>query len=296
MNGYCIYDIQLTLTLYIYVCAGSQTTHTAMDVTFQPSDREKFSIEVGFFDTVLEIKEKIQKYQNIPAASQTLIFNGAVLQDESNVHCTDLVQDSCVQLIQSSPDKPAAAGSSLPVSLSPQGSSRIQLFVNIPAASKLQRFPICMRGGGTVRELKENIHAVMEALPMEQLVLYSAGSELQDDYSLQRSGLANRSEIDVGFTAGANGRDNYCKMLKVMVALPRTGGKKMGVEVNSLDKVGVLRMELNKLQKCLQFYMPKDRYYLMYKKHMMDEDRTFRWHHVGQGDTIDISTAGSDCP
>ncbi|CBI31224.3 unnamed protein product, partial [Vitis vinifera] len=201
-----------------------------MDIFFEPFSGEGFCIEVGFFDTVLEIKEKIQKYQNIPVAAQTLIFNGEVLQDESNVHSSDLVHNSYIQLISSCPEKPATKAESSPP-LSP-AASRVQLLINIPT-SKSQQFPLCMHSRGTIRDC--------------------------------------------------------FKKLKVMVVLPRCGGKKTAVEVNGSDKVRVLRMELDKLQKCLQFYLPKDGYYFIYKEHVMDEDRSFRWHHVGQGDTIDIS-------
>ena len=256
-----------------------------MDIFFEPFSGEGFCIEVGFFDTVLEIKEKIQKYQNIPVAAQTLIFNGEVLQDESNVHSSDLVHNSYIQLISSCPEKPATKAESSPP-LSP-AASRVQPLINIPT-SKSQQFPLCMHSRGTIRELKENIHAVMETLCVQQLVLYSDGSELQDHWSLHQSGLSDGSEIDVGFMAGAMGSSCF-KKLKVIVVLPRCGGKKTAVEVNGSDKVRVLRMELDKLQKCLQFYLPKDGYYFIYKEHVMDEDRSFRWHHVGQGDTIDIS-------
>ena len=119
-------------------------------------------------------------------------------------------------------------------------------------------------------------------------MLYSSGSELQDHWSLEQAGLSDSSEIDVGFMAGTGGGSCF-KKLKVVVGLPRCGGKKTAVEVNGSDKVGVLRMELDKLQKCLKFYLPKDGYYFIHKEHVMDEDRSFRWHHVGQGDAIEIS-------
>ena len=55
-----------------------------MDVNFvtQGVPMRKFSIEIGFFDTVSEIKQKIQKYQGTLVFHQTLIFNGKVLEAE----------------------------------------------------------------------------------------------------------------------------------------------------------------------------------------------------------------------
>lgn len=49
-----------------------------MDVIFETSEGRQFTIEVGFFDTVLEMKEKIQKYKGFPIAQQTLVLNDQV--------------------------------------------------------------------------------------------------------------------------------------------------------------------------------------------------------------------------
>lgn len=49
-----------------------------MDVIFETSKGRRFEIEVGFFDTVLEMKEKIQKYEGFPVAQQTLVFKDQV--------------------------------------------------------------------------------------------------------------------------------------------------------------------------------------------------------------------------
>lgn len=49
-----------------------------MDVIFETSKGRQFTIEVGFFDTVLEMKEKIQKYKGFPIAQQTLVLNDQV--------------------------------------------------------------------------------------------------------------------------------------------------------------------------------------------------------------------------
>ncbi|XP_068646296.1 uncharacterized protein [Aristolochia californica] len=59
-----------------------QRAQRIMDIFFIISKDERFSIEVGYFDTVLAIKEKIQKYQGVPVACQTLIFNGQVMSDQ----------------------------------------------------------------------------------------------------------------------------------------------------------------------------------------------------------------------
>lgn len=52
-----------------------------MDVTFVCSGEEAFKMEVGYFDTVQDVKEKLQSRRGWPAAATTLLHNGAVLED-----------------------------------------------------------------------------------------------------------------------------------------------------------------------------------------------------------------------
>ncbi|CAN6546649.1 unnamed protein product [Malus baccata var. baccata] len=70
-----------------------------MDVNFELRRGKYFTIEVGYFDTVLEIKEKVQKYQGIPISHQTLVFNGKVLNDERDVAYCEIYNNSSIQLL-----------------------------------------------------------------------------------------------------------------------------------------------------------------------------------------------------
>jgi glutaredoxin-related protein len=69
-----------------------------MDLTFlvDKEKEESFSIEVSFFDSFLEVKEKIYNYQNLPISNQELYFNGKLLKDEDIIMNSELVQDSCI--------------------------------------------------------------------------------------------------------------------------------------------------------------------------------------------------------
>ncbi|KAF8694805.1 hypothetical protein HU200_037899 [Digitaria exilis] len=53
-----------------------------MDVSFVCSGEEPFEMEVGFFDTVQDIKEKLQTRRGWPAAAMSLLHNGDVLADD----------------------------------------------------------------------------------------------------------------------------------------------------------------------------------------------------------------------
>ena len=53
-----------------------------MDVTFVCSGEEAFKMEVGYFDTVQDVKEKLQSRRGWPAAALSLLHNGALLEDD----------------------------------------------------------------------------------------------------------------------------------------------------------------------------------------------------------------------
>ncbi|EOY28608.1 hypothetical protein QUC31_013115 [Theobroma cacao] len=259
-----------------------------MDVTFECQRGRSFSIEVGFFDTVLEIKEKVQKYQGIPISRQTLVFNGQVLQDERDVEYCEILQNSSIQLLVApEADKPQVVKTE---KSSP--SKKLQLKINIPSSKA--SIPLEMDVNDTVLRLKEKIRE-MEPVPVNRLVVQSSGAELQDHLSLRDCELPDNTEIDVNIkpsptgsgTGSAGATTGTKRLLKVMV-LPKCGTKKIPVEVNASDNVAELRKELQKLQQRLQFHLPQEGYFFIYKQNVMDDDRSFRWHHVGQGDTIEI--------
>ena len=53
-----------------------------MDVTFVCSGEEAFKMEVGYFDTVQDVKEKLQSRRGWAAAASSLLHNGALLEDD----------------------------------------------------------------------------------------------------------------------------------------------------------------------------------------------------------------------
>ena len=271
-----------------------------MDVIFEPQRGRSFSIEVGFFDTILEIKEKVKKYQGIPVSKQTLIFNGNVLKDDLNIEHTEILQNSHIQLmIATSESDKSPENSSSP-------SKKIQLNVKIPTYK--MHVPLEMEVTDTVGKLKEKIQE-MEAVPVNRLMIHSSGAELQDHRSLCECEISENSDIDVSFRPSPTTASPAAmaalspspspgpglgpttllgsKKLKLLV-LPKCGTKKIPVEMNASDNVGELRKELQKLQEKLQFSLPQEGYFFIYKQNVMDDDRSFRWHHVGQGDTIEV--------
>ncbi|CAN6552830.1 unnamed protein product [Malus baccata var. baccata] len=279
-----------------------------MDVIFELQRGRSFTIEVGYFDTVLEIKEKVQKYQGIPISHQTLIFNGRVLDDERNIEYCDIYNNSRIQLLVASEfDKPVNNSNcnNNVKDMEEYCPKKIQLNVKTPTSK--MHFPIEMDVNDTVSKLKEKIQAMDQSIPLNRLVLHAVGNELHDHRSLLECELSDNAEIEVslrpspapatnasspvsmgGAGVGGGGGMGSKNKLKLMV-LTKCGTKKIAVEVNPLDNVGELRKELQRLhQRQMNFHLPQESYFFIYKQNVMEDDRSFRWHQVAQGDTIEI--------
>ncbi|EOA19703.1 hypothetical protein CARUB_v10003551mg [Capsella rubella] len=198
-----------------------------MDVFFETQKGSPFSIELGYWDTVFEIKQKIEKYQHIPVSKQTLFFQGNVLQDHLNI-------EQCMIL----------------------DNSRIQLYVPSP-------------------DQTSNQNRYNQVLKTEQSPQPKSTEQ-----------FVNGHQDSTVMMAMSNNNNNP-KKLKVMVLL-KCGTRKIPVEVNAGDNVGELRKELAKVQQRFQLSLPQDGYFFIYKQNVMDDDRSFRWHRVDHGDTIEI--------
>ncbi|RXH99366.1 hypothetical protein DVH24_011691 [Malus domestica] len=83
-----------------------------------------------------------------------------------------------------------------------------------------------------------------------------------------------------GAGVGGGGRMGSNNKLKLMV-LTKCGTKKIEVEVNpSVNK--------RAMQRQMNFHLPQESYFFLYKQNVMEDDRFFQWHQVGQGDIIEI--------
>lgn len=156
-----------------------------MDVNFyQPGNRDYFTIEVGYFDTVAEIKEKIEKYYGFPIASQTLIFNGEVMEDERDTVHYEILHNSRIQL-QVQPKQPKAL-------VKTEYSSKLQLiFCTIDGKNKNSHN---VDAKETIILLKKMI-ASSKRYPLGKFVVVWNGEELKDNQTLEDYVIPNLSKI-----------------------------------------------------------------------------------------------------
>ncbi|GKC87227.1 ubiquitin domain-containing protein 7SL RNA1-like protein [Tanacetum coccineum] len=310
-----------------------------MDLFFDPDKGMSFTIEVGYFDTIKEIKEKVSKYQGIPVYEQTLKFDGKPLPDDLNIHTSDILDGSHLKLITATDtnttdpqeQQPQTTTTATKVktedapspTLCPPASQKIKILL------KTFGIVIEMDMNDAILKMKEKINE-MEGIPLSRIVVYANGIELHDHKSLHESELVDGSEVDIKLkpptptpttptriptptttpmpttppmpatptmtlspTAAAlcslsmSLMGNYPKKLKVNVL--SKGGEKIMLEVNPMSNVGDLRNELQKVRnQGLGFGLPEEGYFFIYKQNVMEEDQSFRWHRVAQGDTIEI--------
>ncbi|KAK9109550.1 hypothetical protein Sjap_017610 [Stephania japonica] len=195
-----------------------------MDVIIATVEGRQFTIEVDFFDTVMEMKEKINKYKNIPVYRQTLIFEGQIMEDHRDTEFYKILQGAHIQLLI---DPPVPR---MPI-ISRQSQSQSRIVV-----PSIERTP---QSGN-------------KAVPAVRAESNSGGKRLQ---------------------------------VKVVSAC---GTHKVAMEVNGLDKVGELKEELQRLSQRVQFPLPSEGYFFIHRQEVMEEDQSFYWHGVKQGDVIEV--------
>lgn len=190
-----------------------------MDVILDVLGGNSFSIEVGPFDTVLHVKEKVQKIHHIPVSYQTFVFHGEILPDDLQLSRSQLRRGYRINLLVTAPDfqnlappppplplgtpefppsshlNPLADycdqlfGSSTQVMPMPSNRNvfqelmpppmRMTLKVKVPTI--LDRIPIEMECEDTVRKLKEKILALdnLRGIPVERIALQSHSARVE---------------------------------------------------------------------------------------------------------------------
>ncbi|KAI3668858.1 hypothetical protein L6452_40074 [Arctium lappa] len=242
-----------------------------------------FCIEVGYFDTMKEIKEKVAKYHGIPVYEQTLIFKDKTLPDDLNIHNSDIFDRSRIQLhINNNTTEKVIVKKEEEITPccsnnnSQQKNKKSMMMIKLMLKSSTS-----LGGGGggvtstiemdmndSVLKLKEKMNELME-LGGSICRIHANGIELHDDHKTLHE----------------------CQLVNVMSKC----GKKITLEMNPLNNVGELRKELHKVIRnnnnqagSSSFRLPEDGYFFIYKQNVMEEDQSFRWHRVAQGDTIEI--------
>ncbi|KAL2995859.1 hypothetical protein AAZX31_10G239500 [Glycine max] len=292
-----------------------------MDVILDVLGGNSFSIEVGPFDTVLHVKEKVQKIHHIPVSYQTFVFHGEILPDDLQLSRSQLRRGYRINLLVTAPDfqnlappppplplgtpefppsshlNPLADycdqlfGSSTQVMPMPSNRNvfqelmpppmRMTLKVKVPTI--LDRIPIEMECEDTVRKLKEKILALdnLRGIPVERIALQSHSARVE---------LLNHQVLQDCCSVPENNEiDVVVKPQKLAVTvMPMLTGMKILIKVNPADNVAALRQELNECRKAFRFRLPENGgYFFVHKQKVLREEESFQFHGIRQGDTIE---------
>ncbi|GLT72753.1 hypothetical protein SLA2020_446590 [Shorea laevis] len=107
--------------------------------------------------------------------------------------------------------------------------------------------------------------------------------------------ISDNLNVDISFkgppttsTAAQSGPSMAGSQKLKLRVVSKCGTRKITVEMNASDNVEELRKELRKLQRTQLLPLPSEGFFFIHKQNVMDDNQSFQWHHVAQGDTIEI--------
>ncbi|XP_020876462.1 uncharacterized protein LOC110227222 [Arabidopsis lyrata subsp. lyrata] len=225
-----------------------------MNVLIDTESGSSFSITVDIWETVLKIKEKIEKSQGIPVSKQTLYFQGKVLQDHVDKFDCTILFDSRLLLSISPEENP--------------NQNNDQMLIDSATGKKITKV------------MARRIHNEYSSGPA-----YSLDELLAPQDSTMKVTVGNQV---VQTTEQSPPSDSAKEKLTVYVKPYEDDPRIVQVEVNADDNVEELRKELVKMQERGELYLPHEGFYLVYSALPLTESESFKWNLVVDGDRIEI--------
>jgi hypothetical protein len=246
-----------------------------MDLTFLVDKQENFSIQVCFFDSFLDVKEKIYKYQGLPISKQNLFFNGKLLKDEDIIINTKLIQDSCI-IIKLDQDMPI----------------KITLRVRFPTGYGSLKYFLPVYIDETIMQLKEKIHNKFNFMKINDIsIMFPALARVAvlDFQSLGEVGVSNNEIVYVFRKKQKPAKESSqsSKKLNLLIVVrPAIFAMVQGFEMESCAKVSELKKVLKDLYKW--FVQGDGRYFFIHEGYVMLENESFEWNQVEDGGIIHL--------
>ncbi|KAG7619499.1 Ubiquitin domain [Arabidopsis suecica] len=226
-----------------------------MNVDIDTETGSSFSITIDFGETVLEIKEKIEKSQGIPVSKQILYLDGKALEDLHKIDYMILFESL---LLRISPDADPNQ-SNEQTEQSKQIDDKKQEFCGIQDSSESKKI---------TRVMARRVHNIYSSLPA-----YSLDELLGPKYSA---------------TVAVGGRTNQVVQTTEQASTSGTAKEMIQVEVNADDNVEELRKELVKMQERGELNLPHEAFHLVSSELPLIETKSFKWNRVADGDTIEL--------
>ncbi|KAF8116482.1 hypothetical protein N665_0017s0039 [Sinapis alba] len=162
-----------------------------MNLIFETQIGSSFSIEVGYFDNVLEIKEKIEKYRFIHVSKQILVYQGKVLQGDHNIEQCGLFNNSRIQFFISLPD------SHVKLRMLRRLPQRLKVMI-LPHSHEnepVSKVPVSVMANENVEKLRKELEKLRERNELKLHILKR--NVLDDDRSFLWNGVAHSDTFEV---------------------------------------------------------------------------------------------------
>jgi len=252
-----------------------------MDVYFETQNGRKFCIELGYWDTVLEIKKKIEKYQRIPVPNQTLFFGNA-LEDHLDIGQCKILQNSHVvlfvlpdpndnndQVLQTEEQPPIIGdliyGEDLPLTT--------EVVLNIRPFCPVQDSPVRNNDQSPPSDAAKDIIKGHQDSPVRNNEQTPPSDSVKENTNIQDSPVG--------------------KIILTLRVMPYSGKFKAAKNLHFITyktyRVKMLRQELvqNELRDHLDRPQDGD-YFFVHKGRVLNEDQSFEWNSVAHTDIVEI--------
>ncbi|CAN6458025.1 unnamed protein product [Victoria cruziana] len=232
-----------------------------MEVDFELSNGSKYRIEIGFFDTVADVKERVERRSGVPVKQQVgVLFNGTAMEDEKEIQTYGLWEGCRVEVLVE------------------DEAGKIEVLVK----ASDRAFYLKVEKSNTVQFLKERILERMEAVPADRLVLLHRNRKLSDPaLPLGEYGVSDQSRIDAVIVPAEAPPPERRVAMNITVEQAGTG-RKVTVQAKPTDTVNGLKEKLRALG------IPSDDHFLIHNQSPMSDKKTLRWHGVKEGDVLSI--------
>ncbi|EOA20934.1 hypothetical protein CARUB_v10001265mg [Capsella rubella] len=221
-----------------------------------------FEIEVDYKDTMLEVKQKIEKSHRIPVCKQTLLFDGVVLQDDLVIEQYQIFHGSRLQLFVS-PDNNQTEQSP------PPSSSTDHI---IDGHDQDSTVTVQTEQSPSSTSTQNVINPHQDSSVTVQTDQSPSSNSVEDSSEKER---IRKKRIVVYVSL-------YSRESKAAKGVP------VAVNVKMNDNVKELRDELVKVEERGELNLPQGTYFLTHKNRVLNENESFWVAGVDHGDRIEI--------
>ena len=167
---------------------------------------QKFNIDVEFFDTIKNIKEKIEDKEQIPVEQQILFFEGKILEDNQTIFYYNIQKESIILL-----------------------KLNIKIYVHF---IKGETFTLYVEPSDTIKTIKEKI-TKKEKIPIEKQKLIFDSQILEENRNLQFYNIKNESTLYISDSGS-----------KIIIYVKTWIGITLTLDIAESDKISSIKKEI----------------------------------------------------